>query len=253
VRSDLTISPPAHDRRERLDFFGNRTVYFAVLAPHTRLTVTATSLVRTAPPAEPAADTPWEQVRDAVRTDVDSDARQFVIDSPLVAASEQLAAFAAPSFPAGAPLVAAALDLIGRIHADFRYLPGATEVSTTTDEVLTSRTGVCQDFAHLAIGALRSLGLSARYVSGYLETRPPPGRERLVGTDESHAWISLFVPGTGWVDLDPTNDKIVDERYVTTAWGRDYTDVPPLKGVIFTEGDTHDLSVSVDVEPVPDP
>jgi transglutaminase-like putative cysteine protease len=256
LRSALTIEPEPHDLRERLDFFGNRTAYFAVLAPHTRLSVTATSLVRVRdrqvrPSAQ--AELPWEQARDGSLDGDGLDVRQFVLDSPLVTISEQLAEYAAPSFPPGGPVLASVVDLSSRIHRDFEFLPGVTEVKTTIEEVFARRAGVCQDFAHVAIGCLRSLGLAARYVSGYLETRPPPGRARLAGADVSHAWVSVFLPGAGWADVDPTNDQLVNDRYVTTAWGRDYTDVPPLKGVIFTQGDVQDLRVSVDVIPVPDP
>lgn len=259
LHSELTIEPAPHDLRERLDFFGNRTAYFAVLAPHTRLSVTATSLVRVhdrqvRPSAE--AELPWERAREAWAqplSDEALDASQFVLDSPLVASSEQLAEYAAPSFPPGGALLASVVDLSSRIHRDFEFLPGVTEVKTTIEEVFARRAGVCQDFAHVAIGCLRSLGLAARYVSGYLETRPPPGKARLAGADVSHAWVSVYVPGAGWADVDPTNDQLVNDRYVTTAWGRDYTDVPPLKGVIFTQGDVQDLRVSVDVIPVPDP
>ena len=256
LRSALTIEPEPHDLRERLDFFGNRTAYFAVLAPHTRLSVTATSLVRVRdrqvrPSAQ--AELPWEQARDGSLDGDGLDVRQFVLDSPLVTISEQLAEYAAPSFPPGGPVLASVVDLSSRIHRDFEFLPGVTEVKTTIEEVFARRAGVCQDFAHVAIGCLRSLGLAARYVSGYLETRPAPGRARLAGADVSHAWVSVFLPGAGWADVDPTNDQLVNDRYVTTAWGRDYTDVPPLKGVIFTQGDVQDLRVSVDVIPVPDP
>ncbi|MDT7584587.1 MAG: hypothetical protein QOE32_2137 [Pseudonocardiales bacterium] len=259
VRSELVIDPAPHDLRQRIDFFGNRVAYFAVLAPHTRLSVTATSLVRVhgrLAEASPALEIGWEQARDQLRADTVGElleARQFVLDSPLVTLSEQLAEYAAPSFPSGQPVLAAVTDLASRIYRDFEFLPGATEVKTTIDEVFARRAGVCQDFAHVAIGCLRSLGLAARYVSGYLETRPPPGKARIAGADVSHAWVSAFVPGAGWVDVDPTNDQLVNDRYVTTAWGRDYTDVPPLKGVIFTQGDVQDLRVSVDVIPVDDP
>jgi transglutaminase-like putative cysteine protease len=259
VRSELVIDPAPHDLRQRIDFFGNRVAYFAVLAPHTRLSVTATSLVRVhgrLAEAAPALEIGWEQARDQLRADTVGElleARQFVLDSPLVTLSEQLAEYAAQSFPPGQPVLAAVTDLASRIYRDFEFLPGATEVKTTIDEVFARRAGVCQDFAHVAIGCLRSLGLAARYVSGYLETRPPPGKARIAGADVSHAWVSAFVPGAGWVDVDPTNDQLVNDRYVTTAWGRDYTDVPPLKGVIFTEGDVQDLRVSVDVIPVDDP
>ncbi|HET9257097.1 MAG TPA: transglutaminase family protein, partial [Pseudonocardiaceae bacterium] len=196
---------------------------------------------------------PWERVREKIQADPGDDAldaRQFMLDSPLVRNSGDLAAYATESFPARRPLLEAVIDLASRIHHDFDYHPGATGVTTTIEEVLESRSGVCQDFAHVATGCLRSLGLAARYVSGYLETEPPPGQERLAGADASHAWVSVFVPGAGWVDIDPTNDQLVDDRYITTAWGRDYSDVPPLKGVIFTQAEDHDLRVTVDVVPV---
>ena len=153
-------------------------------------------------------------------------------------------------FPAGRPVLEAAAELCSRIHAGFRYRPGSTSVTTGLDEVIEGGEGVCQDFAQLAIGCFRSRGLAARYVSGYLETRPPPGRPRRRAT-VSHAWASVFVPDVGWVDIDPTNDQFVNDRYVVTAWGRDYSDVPPLKGVIFTKGAGHELEVTVDVIPVP--
>ncbi|MEO7193893.1 MAG: transglutaminase family protein [Pseudonocardiaceae bacterium] len=266
VRSQLTIEPRPQDLRERLDFFGNRTAYFALLTPHTRLSVTVTSLVRVSGRRVELAglgETPWEQVRDRIQASPNAavfdtavfdaavfDARQFVLDSPLVTTSEQLAEYASPSFSPGAPILAALSDLTSRIYCDFDFSPGATDVKTTIEEVLERRAGVCQDFAHVAIGCLRSLGLAARYVSGYLETRPPPGKARVAGADVSHAWASAFVPDAGWVDLDPTNDQLVNDRYVTTAWGRDYTDVPPLKGVIFSQAEKHDLRVTVDVVPV---
>lgn len=258
--SALVIDPKPHDVRERRDFFGNRAVHFAVLEPHSRLAVTATSVVRLHPRTPPATVPTWERARDllaAPPADQDGatfDARQFTLDSPQAAASAALAAYAAPSFPPGRPVLDAAVDLSSRIHRDFAYRPGATHVSSTIEDVLAGRAGVCQDFTHVAIGALRSLGLAARYVSGYLETTPPPGRPRLVGADESHAWVSVFVPGKErrWVDLDPTNDTLVDEHYITAAWGRDYTDVTPLKGVIFTAGREHTLEVGVDVEAIDD-
>jgi transglutaminase-like putative cysteine protease len=269
LRSSLSIEPKPHDLRERVDFFGNRTTYFAVLAPHTRLSVTAVSRIDVGErPMEKGPEQPiaWRAARDRIRgaigTGPDADeaaleARQYVLGSPLVSLSGELsgrlADYAATSFRPGAPLLEASVSLSSRIFHDFTYLPGATEVTSTIDEVLEQGAGVCQDFAHLAIGCLRSLGLAARYVSGYLETQPPPGQERLAGADASHAWFSVFVPGTGWVDVDPTNDQLVDHRYITTAWGRDYTDVPPVKGVIFTRGDRQDLRVAVDVLRVVDP
>jgi len=267
LRSRLDIEPQPTDLRPRVDYFGNRATYFAVLAPHTRLAITATSVLRvTGPPvADPAGTPDWVAARGLIGSatgvgpDADPDgleARQFVLGSPLVSLSERLAEYARPSFTAGTPVLEAAIGLSSRIFRDFTYLPGVTEVTSTIDEVMTQRAGVCQDFAHLAIGCLRSLGLAARYVSGYLETQPPPGQPRLEGADASHAWFSVYVPGLpgggAWVDVDPTNDQLVDDRYITTAWGRDYTDVPPVKGVIFTRGDRQELRVSVDVLRIPE-
>jgi len=251
--TEVVIDPPPDDYRERRDFFGNSVAFFAILSSHRSLSVTATTDVdvsgRNATMAQ-LAEQSWEQVRDTLRNDADADtleARQYVLDSPLVSTSEALADYGRPSFPAGRPVLDCLLDLAERIHGDFVYEPGATTVTTTVEQVLSKKKGVCQDFAHLAIGCLRAVGLPARYISGYLETSPPPGRPRLVGADVSHAWASLFVPALGWADVDPTNNKVVDDRYVTTAWGRDYSDVPPLKGVIYTEAIEHDLEVAVDV------
>jgi transglutaminase-like putative cysteine protease len=225
----VQIDPEPSDPRERVDFFGNRAVYFSVRQTHTRLTVTSTSRVEVRERrVSPRSGPPWEEVRDrlgAVPTDIDLDARQFTLESPLVCISPAVDAYAAPSFAPGRPLLEAAADLCSRIHAGFRYRPGATSVTTGLDEVIAGAEGVCQDFAQLAIGCLRARGLAARYVSGYLETRPPPGQPRRQGADVSHAWVSVFVPDLGWVDLHPTNDQFVNERYVVTAWGRDYSDV----------------------------
>ncbi len=246
----VVIDPTPDDLRERIDFFGNRAAFYAIHSEHTSLTVTTTSDVAVNRGALGLLDAqPWEQVRDRTAAPGDNgwEPTDFLLDSPLVAASAALADYAAPSFPPGRPILEALLELAQRIHADFDYEPGSTSVTTTVDDVLAARKGVCQDFAHLAIGCLRSLGLAARYVSGYLETVPPPGKERLAGADVSHAWAALWIPDSGWVDVDPTNRKFVDDRYVTTAWGRDYADIPPLKGVIFTKGLEHELEVVVDV------
>jgi transglutaminase-like putative cysteine protease len=253
--SRVRIEPEPRDFRERTDFYGNRAVYFAVLEPHTRLTVTAESTVDVSRPGSISlpADQAWETSRDRLRLDPGDDAfsaRGFLLDSPKVVVTPAVAAYAAHSFPAGRPLTEALTELTARIHADFAYKPGSTSVRTTLAELLDGRQGVCQDFAHLAVGCLRSVGLPARYVSGYLETRPPPGRPRLVGGDVSHAWASVFVADAGWVDVDPTNDRFVSDRYVTTACGRDYGDVSPLKGVIYTESKKNELHVSVDVAPL---
>ncbi|MFN8038244.1 MAG: transglutaminase family protein [Acidimicrobiales bacterium] len=252
--TELVVDPAPADERERLDFFGNRVAHFSLEGTHRQLTVSATSIVEIVPTSRRPAvddDQPWEQARAELRSSADPEviaARQFALASPLVAPDPGLEAYAMPSFPPGRPLGEAAADLAHRIHEDFAYEPGATTISTHVAEVLARRQGVCQDFAHVALGCLRSLGLAARYVSGYLETVPPEGAERLVGVDASHAWLSVHLPGSGWLDVDPTNDQIPDERYITTAWGRDYGDVTPLKGVVFNDGGDQELTVAVDVE-----
>lgn len=255
--SAVHFDPVPDDQREHLDYFGNRVLNFSILRSHTSLTVVGTSLVDVqAPPAlSLLANQPWEIVRTAIASAASPAsiaAGEFVLDSPRVTASAELAELAAPSFAPGRPVAEAVADLVHRIHDRFDYVPGATTVTSTIDEVLERGQGVCQDFAHLAIGCLRSVGLAARYVSGYLETDPPPGEPRVAGADQSHAWASLFVPGDGWIDIDPTNDRFVNDRYVTAAWGRDYGDVPPLEGVIFTEGTEHELTVTVDVVRIED-
>jgi transglutaminase-like putative cysteine protease len=253
VFSELLFDPTPADSHHYVDFFGNRVCHFQVDRPHTRLRVTAVSEVevrRDRPRIDVYGDEPWEEAIGHLRhehTREAVEARAYTLESPLVSLSQELRAYAEPSFPSGRPLVEAALDLTSRIHAEFDYQPGTTTTTTPVKEVLGHRSGVCQDFAHLGIGCLRAMGLPARYVSGYLETEPPPGADKLLGADASHAWVSVFVPGSGWLDLDPTNDQVPDGRYVVTAWGRDYGDVTPIKGVVFSGGGHHDLAVAVDV------
>ena len=252
LESRLVIVPQPQYLHHRTDYFGNTVHIFMVQHPHRELTVTATILVETAIPATPVPDhtLPWESAaqRLAAQTEPDLLAPyQFIFASPLVALSPAVRAFAQSSFPPGRPLLAGALDLIARIFTEFSYDKGSTTVDTAVDQVLDNRKGVCQDFAHLAIGGLRALGLAARYVSGYLETAPPPGKPKLTGADASHAWISLFVPDYGWVDLDPTNNLLPGASHITVAWGRDYSDVTPVKGVVMGGG-AHTLSVQVDVK-----
>ncbi len=250
---DVSISPSPSVRRERFDFFGNRTLHFSLREPHRLLELTATSVVdRRAPPALLDLTPPWEQIRDRLRSDRRRDILDgyaFSFESVHARKSEALLDYANPSFAPGRPLVDAVRDLTTRIRTDFVYDPRATDVSTPVAEVLRRRRGVCQDFAHLQIACLRSLGLAARYVSGYLLTRPPPGTPRLIGADASHAWVAAFVPDLGWIDFDPTNDVIPADEHVTVAHGRDFADVTPLKGVILGGG-RHEVSVSVDVEPI---
>jgi transglutaminase-like putative cysteine protease len=248
--SDIQITPTPALMCEQLDFFGNRTTWFTVEQPHTELTVKATSLVEVLPttPPDPTQTQPWEAVRDLLKHDSSPEgleAQQFVFDSPYTHASPELAAYALPSFPPGQPLLEAALDLMHRVHAEFRYDQKATSVNTPVRDILECRSGVCQDFTHLQIGCLRSLGLAARYVSGYLVPHSPGGR-RLVGADASHAWLAVYCPEIGWVDLDPTNDQTPTDKHVLVAWGRDYDDVSPIKGVNLGGG-KHTVEVAVEV------
>jgi transglutaminase-like putative cysteine protease len=247
----LDIVPEPQYLHQRTDYFGNQVQVFMVQQPHSALIMTAASTVETTRPATPApAGTPaWEMVAQQLAAPAhpaDLEACQFLFPSPLVAVSPGAAAFARPSFVPGKPVLTCALDLIARIFKEYTYDKSATTIDTSVEQVLKDRKGVCQDFAHLAISCLRSRGLAARYVSGYLETLPPPGKSKLVGADASHAWISLFVPDSGWVDLDPTNNLIPGEAHITLAWGRDYGDVTPVKGVVMGGG-VHTLSVNVDV------
>lgn len=248
LEASITVDPAPEDQGEHVDFFGNRVAYVAISAPHRALTVTATSVVEVDASRRAAAlslfgQQTWEEVRD----DRDVEAIHYALDSRRVEADPRFAAYAAPSFTPGRQLVEAVTDLSSRIHADFAFAPGETKVDTPLAQVLETRQGVCQDFAHIGIACLRSLGLPARYVSGYLETDPPPGRPKLTGADVSHAWFSVLFPGAGWLDLDPTNDQVVGDRHIVTAYGRDYSDVAPMSGVMYTRGRTTSLKVEVDV------
>ena len=251
VHREIVVRPEPRDYRERYDFFGNRASFFSLQEPHRALSVEATSVVNIVRPAAmpvPVSD-PWEQAVHRIRTEVDAEimtARPYVLVSPLIATDPLLREYARPSFVPGRPLAEAALDLSRRVHEDLTYQPGTTTIATSVGEVFERRTGVCQDFAHLTIACLRSLGLPARYVSGYLETAPPSGERKLIGFEASHAWLAVFVPGAGWFDLDPTNDCVPDDRYITTAWGRDYADVTPLNGIVFSGG-AQEMTVEVTV------
>ncbi|WP_339842709.1 transglutaminase family protein [uncultured Halopseudomonas sp.] len=252
--AQVEISPAPVRMRERTDFFGNRVVYFSLEALHDELQVSVTSEIETRPrPTQDFFSTiAWEQaVRDTMADPRYSnrdclDARLYVLDSPFVRQHESLARYALNSFQPGRNMLDAVLDLNLRIFNEFAYDPDSTTVATPLSEVLATKRGVCQDFAHLAIGCMRSLGLAARYVSGYMETLPPPGQEKLLGADATHAWVSVFIPGWGWLEIDPTNGCTPDERYIILGWGRDFADVTPLKGVM-TGGGEHKLTVAVDV------
>lgn len=249
----LTVTPTPAVRRDRFDWFGNRATHLAIHERHSDLTVTSEAEIELSPPPAPiGGGAPWEVTRDWVRAATDAEARaavEMVLPSPHVELSPLALEFARPSFTPGRPLVEAARDLTRRMHAELTYDPEATDTSTSVDEVLSGRRGVCQDFAHAQIACLRALGLPARYVSGYLVTAPPAGGTRLVGADASHAWLSLRLPGGGWLDLDPTNDVIPSDRHILVAYGRDFADVTPMRGVLLGGG-RHQLHVSVDVSPV---
>jgi transglutaminase-like putative cysteine protease len=252
--TQLSIDPVPAVTDQWADLYGNPLDAFTIQQPHRELSVTASSevdVVSAGRLLDNAYPMPWEQVRDYLRgASADRqalDARQFVLESDFVLFSAEAGEYGAASFSAGRPLLEAVVDLMRRIHRDFTYDAEFSDIATPLQEVLEHRRGVCQDFAHLAIACLRTHGLAARYVSGYLETLPPQGAERLVGCDASHAWFSVYVPYQGWVDFDPTNDQIPADRHITAAWGRDYADAAPLKGVLFGGGKTQELEVAVDV------
>jgi transglutaminase-like putative cysteine protease len=250
-RTQLLVEPAPTSLVTETDYFGNTLHFFSLEEHHQTLSVTAVSDVEVDGTPVPAFGlTPtWDTVPTAVRRDRSRggiEALGYTFDSPFVRTDPQMRDYAAKSFGPGRPVLEAAFDLTRRIHEDFKYEPGATSIATPLSELMRARRGVCQDFAHLEIAMLRSLGLPARYVSGYVRTRPAPGRQQLTGADASHAWVAIYVPGFGYVDLDPTNGSIPHDEHVTLAWGRDFGDVSPVKGVILGGGQ-HILRVSVDV------
>ena len=261
VSHKLAIEPSPAQRGERPDLYGNTRAFFALESTHDRLVVTAESVVETSVPVlSPAVarDLPWETVRERFRFRKDATfdaASEFVFPSPYVPRHDDFAAYARASFVPGRPTFDVAMDLTERMYEDFAYDADSTEINTPAVEALAQRKGVCQDFAHIMIACFRTLGLPARYVSGYLLTQPPPGQPRLVGADASHAWVSVYLPGEdygspgGWADFDPTNGRQPGEDYVTLAIGRDYSDVSPMRGVLHG-GARHTLSVGVTVQPV---
>jgi transglutaminase-like putative cysteine protease len=253
-RFSLKVFPEPTLRKSRQDYFGNRLCFFTIQEIHSQLEIITHSRVAVTARKLPAPETTpaWEQVVDLFRDPVSPEVvepYQFVFDSPQVRASFELADYALASFAPGTPLLVGVADLNRRIFTDFKFDPRATTVATPLEEVWKHRRGVCQDFAHLGIAFLRSLGLPARYVSGYLRTRPPAGQRRLVGADASHAWFRVFCPGTGWVDFDPTNNVQPAEEHIIVAYGRDFDDVSPVAGIL-TGGGQHAVKVSVDVEEI---
>ena len=251
----LEIYPTPVGRGGHMDSYGNTTAYFEIEGVHERLEVIARSLVEVIPSgAKTGRVTPtWEEIRNACQGEKltpGSDAGMFRFASPMVPVGPDFAAYAAPDFPSGRQILDGVIALTSRIYQEFKFDPRATDVTTPVADVLRKRAGVCQDFAHLMLSCLRSLGLPARYVSGYLETAPPPGQKRLVGADASHAWVSVFCGDeAGWVDADPTNNVLPGERHITLAWGRDFSDVSPLRGVTLGAGNQW-LEIAVDVIPL---
>ena len=250
----LSISPLPSTKSHGLDYFGNHVTWFNLQEPHAELTITAHSQVEVNLALRPdvSRSASWEEVRRELR---DSStpalllARQFSLDSTYVQRAPAFVDYTLPSFPEGRPYLQCVLDLTERIHRDFKFLPGSTSVGTPVSEVLRTRRGVCQDFAHLQISCLRSLDLAARYVSGYIVTTPWPGQPHLSGADVSHAWVSVFAPDFGWLDFDPTNGLMPSDGHITVAWARDYDDVGPVRGILIG-GRQQEMDVSVDVVPV---
>jgi transglutaminase-like putative cysteine protease len=245
---DLVIDPAPEFSLQRLDYFGNGVSYFSIHEPHEKLIITATSLVdrHSAEPPQAGLTPNWEQVRDDVaRYDTPEmfAAWEYVFESPRVLVGPEFAEYAAPSFPPDRPVMEAALELSGRIFREFKYDQRATTVTTPVDEVLRTKHGVCQDFAHIMIACVRSIGLPARYVSGYLRSGA-----KSIGAEASHAWASVFCAGFGWLDFDPTNDVMPAGNHVTIAWGRDYSDVTPVRGVALGGGEQV-IKVAVGVVP----
>jgi transglutaminase-like putative cysteine protease len=255
VESETIVDPkPAVDSVGE-DYFGNPIQHLTVQKPHKQLVVDAHARVEVRPAAEPIVleqSAAWETVREQLAAYEVLEAYELVFESPYVAGDDAIYEYALESFTPGRPILAATMDLTSRIFREFQYRGGVSDVSTPVSEVFAMRQGVCQDFAHLEIACLRSLGLAARYVSGYLVTRPAEGKEKLVGSDASHAWVSVFAGDLGWVDFDPTNDVIPGVEHITFAWGRDYGDVSPINGFIVGGG-AHLVSVAVDVSPEPCP
>lgn len=256
--------PIWRDQRLRKDYFGNQVLYFTMRQPHSKMRITVESAVQLKPaPHNPikreqydtwAQDSPaWEEIKtwlERKRTEEVFEIKEYFLDSPMIPKFEGAFRYAAASFTPGRPVLAATRELMGRIFDEFDYKPGSTNIFTPIGQVYASKSGVCQDFAHFMIACLRSHGLAARYMSGYIESLPRPGQEKLQGADASHAWIAIYVPGLGWIDFDPTNDLIPYDQHITLAWGRDFSDVTPLKGILFGGGENQ-LTVSVDVNRKP--
>lgn len=249
----ISVTPNPAVSRRRTDYFGNEAYHFEIQRSHKELIITSESEVEIADHDRDLnldLGVSYSEALDYLGTNQaleTLEAREFLLNSPMVESSAALADYARPSFEEARSLKSCVGDLTSRIFTDFAYDPGFTTIATPLADVLAHKRGVCQDFAHLQVGCLRSVGIPAKYVSGYIETLPAPGEKKLVGADATHAWIAYFSPNEGWVEFDPTNNKPADSQHIVTALGRDYYDVTPVKGVIFGGGESPILSVSVDV------
>jgi transglutaminase-like putative cysteine protease len=253
IASSLSVEPEPAQLTQNEDYFGNITHHLDIQEPHDQLVLTAVSRIDVQPLAQPwilDASPAWESIVDLLSRSEGNAiaAQQYIFDSPQIITSPLLRDYADISCEPGRPILSLAMSLTERIFDEFEYQGGVSDVSTPVEQVLEMRRGVCQDFAHLQIAALRSFGLAARYVSGYLLTHPPPGQPKLVGADASHAWVSVWAGELGWVDFDPTNRLMPDFEHITVGWGRDYSDVSPTNGFIVGGGE-HSVDVSVTVTP----
>jgi len=258
LKNRITVSPQPAITHKRSDYFGNKAYHFEIQKPHTELVITADSEIQIND-RDHELDLDLgisylqaQQYLDTSNTRATVDAREFMLNSPMIENGEELAEYARPSFAADRSLKSCVNDLTARIFTEFAYDPSFSTIATPLADVLAHKRGVCQDFAHLQIGCLRSMGIPAKYVSGYIETLPKPGEEKLVGADATHAWIAYFSPEEGWVEFDPTNNALAGSQHIVTAFGRDYIDVTPVKGVIFGGGASPILEVSVDVARLPE-
>ncbi len=254
----VSVSPQVTKEHRRIDYFGNHAYHFEIQTPHTELLITAESEIKVHEKAtEPSFDLgmSYGDVLNFIETTLSDEvieAREFLLGSPIIGSSAAIADYASTSFQHNRSLKSCVSDLTARIFNEFTYDPGFTTIATPLADVLEHKKGVCQDFAHLQIACLRTMGIPAKYVSGYIETLPKPGEEKLIGADATHAWIAYFSPREGWVEFDPTNNSLANSQHIVTAFGRDYFDVTPVKGVIFGGGKSPILHVSVDVSRIPE-
>lgn len=251
IDAKIHIAPAPKYLVAMTDRYGNCADEIEIEEAHRTLEVTSEAhvSVEPMPHVDPKASMRWEDVRRLIERPTAELAQEvvpFLFSGRYTAPDLAITAYAKRSFPEARPILAGAIDLMHRIHRDFKYAPGATDVMTPVEHSFAMRAGVCQDLAHIGIACLRSLGFAARYVSGYLLTHPPPGEAKLLGADRSHAWFSVYAPPFGWIDLDPTNDIQPSDQHITLAWGRDYGDVAPVSGTVVGGG-PHTVEVSVDV------